>query len=267
MDFRAVELERFLANNAAILRVKVVEAKGSTPRDIDAFMLVSEKVSIGTIGGGQLEFEAIKTAKKMLITKQSVQDLEIKLGVNNAQCCGGVVTLNFQILSEKQKTILHEITKKTEKNLPHIYLFGAGHVGRALANQLALLPYNVTITDTRPNALNELPPIINCKISAIPEAIVREANPNSSFVIFTHDHALDFLILSEVLNKKDAIYAGMIGSKTKRVKFEKYYKNEGGDIALLSQITCPIGGDTSGDKRPQIIAALTLGEIISTLQR
>ena len=311
MDIRAAELEHFLKNKTALVHVEVIEVKGSAPREKGAFMLVNKQDSIGTIGGGNLEFVAIDKAKKMLIDGEKKQILEIKLGANSAQCCGGVVKINLQILDEKQQIDLLKQVRKAEKNLFHIYLFGAGHVGKAMANLLAFMPYNVTLIDSRQNMMNNLPPIIKTINSPIPETIVRDAKPNSAFVVFTHDHALDFLIVSEVLQRKDAIYVGMIGSKTKRIKFEKYFKNQGGDIAQLANVTCPIGGGVgegleqpdgdiknkgggvpvsstgqaqnsdirerdikseanSGellvDKRPAIIAALTLSEIISNIK-
>jgi len=265
VDIRFAQLKNFIEIYPCIL-VNVQEVKGSTPREKDAFMLVNEKNSIGTIGGGNLEFLAIEQAKKMLDNNEAEQILDITLGKDSAQCCGGFVKLKLQILENKSLENLIKKIKKQEENLPRIYLFGAGHVGKALANLLAQMPYKTTLIDTRPNVMINIAPNIKTKITPLPETIIRQAKPNSAFVIFTHDHALDFLLLSEILNRNDFSFAGMIGSKTKRKKFEKFYLKNNGTKENLQKITCPIGSDTLVDKRPAIIAALTLAQIISNIK-
>ena len=102
---------------------------------------------------------------------------------------------------------------------PHVYVFGAGHVGDALAG--------------------------------------------SSFVILTHDHALDFLIAAEALKRPDAAYVGMIGSKTKRATFKSWLLREIGNPDLFENLVCPIGGTAIKDTRPTVIAALATAEIMT----
>ena len=101
----------------------------------------------------------------------------------------------------------------------------------------------------------------------MPEAAVRSAPAASSYVILTHDHALDFLIGAEALKRSDAPYVGMVGSKTKRAKFRSWYLTEaGGNAEAFERLVLPIGGrafpDGLGDKRPEVIAALAAAEIL-----
>ena len=90
--------------------------------------------------------------------------------------------------------------------------------------------------------------------------------PGSAFVVLTHDHALDFLIVAEALKRRDAAYVGMIGSKTKKATFRNWFlKTAGGTEDDLSRLVSPIGGDAVRDKRPAVIAALAAAEIMTAL--
>jgi xanthine dehydrogenase accessory factor len=122
------------------------------------------------------------------------------------------------------------------------------------------------VVDTRPDELTDLPANLTTHAVPMPEAIVRSAPEGSSYVILTHDHALDFLIGAEALQRSDAPYVGMVGSKTKRARFRSWYLSEGYPAAVLDKLVLPIGGrafpDGLGDKRPEVIAALAAAEIL-----
>ena len=95
---------------------------------------------------------------------------------------------------------------------------------------------------------------------------MREAPAGSAFLVLTHDHALDFLIVAEALRREDAAYVGMIGSKTKKATFRSWYlKTAGGDTVSFARLTSPIGGDAVKDKRPAVIAALAAAEVMAAL--
>src|SRR5690606_17295934 len=131
---------------------------------------------------------------------------------------------------------------------------------------LALLPLSVTVAETRAEALEGLPQSVAPLLTPVPEEVVREAPPGAAFVVLTHDHALDFLIVAEALKRSDAAYVGMIGSKTKRATFRNWYLREaGGADADLARLVSPIGGDKVRDKRPSVIAALVAAEIVAAL--
>lgn len=264
MDLRAHQIEDFLARCPQSVLVEVVVAKGSTPRAAGACMLVAAQDFIGTIGGGQLEFLAIDHARKLL-KSQAETRLEIPLGPGIGQCCGGHVTLDFTSLDKGLAADLKAKAEAQETRMTGVYLFGGGHVGQALARALGHLPFRVQVIDTRADMLKGLPQRVTGRVLAMPEAAVRAARPGDVFVAVTHDHALDFLVTGEALRRGDAAYVGMIGSKTKRAQFCRWFLSEGGDAAALDRLICPIGGGKVGDKRPEIIAALTAAEIIGKI--
>ena len=95
---------------------------------------------------------------------------------------------------------------------------------------------------------------------------MRAAPAGSAFVVLTHDHALDFLIVAEALKRDDAAYVGMIGSKTKKATFRSWYPEDGRrHRGRFRRLVSPIGGDAVKDKRPAVIAALAAAEIMTAL--
>ena len=263
----ADDLEVFFNANSACVLVTIKTAKGSTPRPSGAWMLVSETNSFETIGGGQMEYLAIEHACEM-ITKAAPSLLELPLGPELGQCCGGFVELYFELLNEARRDEFLQKWKKDQQQNPNVYIFGAGHVGKALCQALLLLPLHVIVIDSRQNQLQQLPnecANFEHKHLAMPESIIASAPPKSAFVILTHDHAQDFLIAEAALNKADAIFVGMIGSATKLEIFRRQFRENGNDPALLDKFTCPIGAGGSGDKRPQIIASLVVAEMVTRI--
>lgn len=265
MTLTAREIETFISRTRDAAVVRITGTEGSTPRETGALMLVSAETAAGTVGGGQLEFIAIGKARTMLRDGQNRLELDIPLGPDIGQCCGGRVMLMVERLTHPAAQKLIRESRKREAAQPQIYIFGAGHVGRALAVALAPLPFNTTIVDTRPETLEGLPGTVIAKAAALPEAVVRAAAPGSAFVVMTHDHALDFLITREVLLRRDAAFAGMIGSKSKKAQFRHWFLGEGGGESDLAQLVMPIGAQGPGDKRPEIIAALVVAEIIGKI--
>ncbi|TIN18936.1 MAG: xanthine dehydrogenase accessory protein XdhC, partial [Mesorhizobium sp.] len=153
-----------------------------------------------------------------------------------------------------------------DAHLPHVYIFGGGHVGQALASTIALLPVHGVVIETRAEALEGMPETVETRLTAMPEAMVRNAPAGTAFAILTHDHALDFLIVAEALKRGDTAYVGMIGSKTKKATFRNWFlKSADGSQAEFARLVSPIGGDTVKDKRPQVIAALAAAEIMTAL--
>ncbi len=262
MARRAREIEAFIERTGASVLVRVAKAQGSVPREAGAFMLVAADELFGTIGGGQLEYLAIDKARQMLRKGRESDTLDIPLGPDIGQCCGGRVQLTLDVLGRERAADLLQTVQSEDESLPEVVIFGAGHVGRALAAALAPLPLDTTVVDTRPGVLEGLPEVVETHALALPEQAVRAARSGTAFVVLTHDHALDFLIMREVLLRGDAGYAGMIGSKTKRAQFRRWFLGEGGAKNALDQLVCPIGAQGSRDKRPEIVAALVCAEII-----
>lgn len=263
MALSTSQVEEFLAGGPAI-DVRLAALKGSSPREAGAWMLVSQGNVIGTIGGGQLEYMMIDEARKMLRNARSSDQLDVPLGPEIGQCCGGHVSIELCLVIEP-KQILKRVQDELEAQ-PDILIFGAGHVGKALARSLNLLPVNPILIDQRQDELPRIDGVEN-RLSPLPEAELRKAKPGSAIVVLTHDHALDFLIAGEALTLGHFAYVGMIGSKTKRATFKSWLREAyGGDVDAL-ELICPIGGQKGTDKRPEVIAAFVGAEIIQTLDQ
>lgn len=262
MSLIASQIDEFIDRTDGAVLVRVAEAKGSTPREAGAFMLVSAGEMIGTIGGGQLEYLAIDAARRLLREEDAPSQLDVPLGPDIGQCCGGRVSVTLERMSgELHDALEHELDIR-ESGRTRVYIMGAGHVGRAIARALAPVPVTTQVIDTRSEALADLPGEFSGRLSVIPEADVRNAPKGSAFVILTHDHALDFLIAREALKRGDAAYVGMIGSKTKLASFRSWLRAEGEPDSLAARLVCPIGGTAVKDKRPEVIAALAVAEIL-----
>lgn len=259
---RATELERFFTDHPAAVAAELTRVRGSSPRAQGTFMVIAAEALIGTIGGGALEYMVIGRARQALRDDEEPEGLDIPLGPEIGQCCGGRVEVSLKRMTPEQVERLGARLRADEGTLPHVYLFGSGHVGKALARALAALPVQVHVIDTRPDELTDLPPSVEAKAVPMPEAVVRSAPAGSSYVILTHDHALDFMIAAEALKRTDAPYVGMVGSKTKRAKFSSWHASEGGDRAALKRLVLPIGDLGLVDKRPEVIAALAAAEIM-----
>ncbi len=259
------DIRAFLNRRPDSVLVEVTDVKGSAPRDAGAWMLVARDMIFRTIGGGQLEYMAIDHARKILLGGRD-SPMDVPLGPEIGQCCGGRVGLSFRRVS---RGLTDELVSKVDAEIatrPHVYVFGAGHVGDALANALSLTPVRVILVDTREAELMacDVPGVETC-LSAMPEQVVRSAPPGSAFIVLTHDHALDFLIVTEALQRRDAVYVGMIGSKTKKATFKNWLKREIGSDNLFENLVCPVGGAVVKDKRPEVIAALAAAEVLTAV--
>ena len=254
----------FLNYNKRVIQASIVRTIGSSPRNSDTEMFISETDTLGTIGGGQLEYLVINHSKKMIAENIKKDILKISLGPEIGQCCGGKVEVSLLEMYEKDKCLALNRFNKKDKNLPHVYVMGAGHVGRALALQLQHLPVRCVLIDSRVDELAKCSADVETRLSAIPEEDIKSAPRGSAYVILTHDHALDFILCGAALDRHDAKYVGMIGSKTKRVKFKKWYQVNY-DNNLIKDFTCPIGNLKNQDKRPSIIASFVVAEVIDML--
>ncbi|AXV15960.1 xanthine dehydrogenase accessory protein XdhC [Neorhizobium sp. SOG26] len=256
-------LTAFIAAHPASVLVEIVQAKGSTPREAGTFMLVANAAIWGTIGGGQFEFMAIDNARAML-SGAGEPVMDIPLGPEIGQCCGGRTRISFTpVTGPVAEQLTRRLADEAEER-PAVFLFGAGHVGQALAEALAPLPFAVTVVETRAEALDDLPDGTAKQLTPMPEAVVSKIPTNGAVIILTHDHALDFMIARQALARPDLAYVGMIGSQTKRATFANWLKRDGdGEAEMLSRLVLPIGGKVVRDKRPAVIAALVAAELLT----
>ncbi|MGV1769539.1 xanthine dehydrogenase accessory protein XdhC [Agrobacterium vitis] len=264
-DLSGAVLAAFLARHADCVAVTVTEAKGSTPRDVGALMVVARDSVFGTIGGGQLEYLAIEKARTMLAAGEDEAVLSVPLGPEIGQCCGGRVTLTLALMTPDRQRALLAGEDQARRAWPQVFIFGAGHVGLALAAALAPLPFRTRLIDARDAIDGEVPTGIPLDRTAMPESHVAQIAPGGAVVIVTHDHALDFLIAREALARDDLAYIGMIGSATKRATFAHWLEREGDSPARLDRLILPIGASAIKDKRPPVIAALVAAELVNRL--
>ncbi|MBV8442475.1 MAG: xanthine dehydrogenase accessory protein XdhC, partial [Hyphomicrobiales bacterium] len=144
-----------------------------------------------------------------------------------------------------------------------VYLFGAGHVGRALALALAPLPFAVRWIDARREAFPAHAPA-NVALIHTPEpaAELATAPDGALIVVMTHSHALDLEIVAEALRAERFGFVGLIGSTTKRARFVSQMRAAGLSQDCLARLVCPIGLPGVEGKAPAVIAAATAAQLI-----
>jgi xanthine dehydrogenase accessory factor len=264
MALSAPSLRAFFAAEPSVIRVALTRVRGSSPRDAGTEMFVGAGALWGTIGGGQLEYIAIDAARAMLREGVLARALDLPLGPEIGQCCGGRVELSLTRLRLSDRREAETRAAGRDAALPQVHVMGAGHVGRALADLFQHLPVRCILIDTRPDELALCKAAVETRLSVMPEAEIMAAPPRSAFIILTHDHGLDFLLTGAALERNDAAYVGMIGSASKRARFRSWARRhcDGQDI---DNLTCPIGASGSRDKRPGVIAAFVVAEVMAEL--
>lgn len=232
--------------------IKVAATRGSAPRDAGTSMRVFADHIEGTIGGGALEWDAIRSAREMLETGNRHATRTMPLGPDLGQCCGGSVTLEF---SREPATVA--------QTGPALWIWGAGHVGRAIAGVMApLQDRQITLIDTTPQRMPDaLPAGVSPLVAADPLRVVAHAPRTGDHLIVTYSHDLD-LALCDALLRHGFASAGLIGSATKWVRFRTRLTAMGHTSAQISRIACPIG-DPSLGKHPQAIAVGVVAALIS----
>ena len=231
--------------------VTLVEEQGSTPREAGAKLLVTAERSYHSIGGGHLELRAQQIARDLLANGARKPLLErFSLGASLGQCCGGVTLLLFEPLARPRVEIA---------------LFGAGHVGRALVPLLAGLPCRVRWIDSRAAEFPaQIPPGVQQIVSEEPVDEVDELPPGSYCIVMTHDHQLDLALAERILRRGDFAYFGLIGSRTKRARFEHRQRERGLAAETIARMRCPLGLPEVRGKLPLEIAIAVAGEVIAT---
>ncbi|WP_313056731.1 xanthine dehydrogenase accessory protein XdhC [Stutzerimonas nitrititolerans] len=231
--------------------VTIIEERGSTPRNAGSKMVVSRERLYDTIGGGHLEYKAQKIAREMLENRVRETRLErFSLGASLGQCCGGATVLLFEPMGQPQA---------------HIAVFGAGHVGRALVPLLASLPCKVRWIDSRES---EFPAQIPAGVEkVVNDEVVDEVEnmpAGSYFIVMTHNHQLDLELTAAILERGDFTYYGLIGSQSKRAKFEHRLRDRGFQPETVQRMRCPMGIAEVKGKLPVEIAVSIAGEVIAT---
>jgi xanthine dehydrogenase accessory factor len=322
------DLEDLAAAGEPAVLVTVAGIRGSAPREIGAKMIVTATQTIGTIGGGQLEYQSTRVAVGMLEdTEMTLRSFP--LGSSMGQCCGGVVEILFEPIADGMPSWLRDlaalhgqrepavIATRISQSRPaklvvtaagvygedadetalieqarhvlqdsrdasrevqdffepivvpdlNIAVFGAGHVGSAVVAALSGLDCNIRWIDSRRNMFRKVPGNVRAIESQDPSLEVAALPRDSFYLVMTHSHAMDFDICDRILRRRDARYCGLIGSLSKRRRFEKRYRQQGLSQALIDQLVCPIGVNGISGKKPAEIAVAVAAEVLKIRER
>lgn len=306
MSFDLASLRAAVSRHGTVARVVVAEASGSAPREAGAAMLVWREGQSGTIGGGALEFEAARRAREALPARRDRLDREA-LGPALGQCCGGAVTLLTEVWTEARLAGLEgdvlarpvpggpvaiplsiqrllAAARSRGASIPPtladgwmvetvarpcraLWVWGAGHVGRAIVTMLAPLPdFEVTWVDTSTERFPpHIPDGVTPLVAADPADVVSYAPAQAEHLVLTYSHALDLELCHRLLSH-GFVSCGLIGSKTKWARFRSRLSALGHADASISRIRCPIGHPELG-KQPQAIAVGVAHELLRSGDR
>jgi len=260
------ELLARLARETGVL-VRVHATQGSAPREAGTWMAVWREGLTGTIGGGQLEFQAIAAARALLDAPPAAGDdapVRYPLGPSLGQCCGGVVHLRYQRIAAAD---IAPLRRELTQQFKPVALFGGGHVGAAIARLLATLPYAVRWIDSRDGVFPEaLPAQVHTEHSEPVQDAVADLPTGAHVLIMSFSHAedLDIVIacLKRLRARDDLPYIGLIGSKTKWATFRHRLEARGFTEAEMDRITCPIGVPGITGKEPEVIAVAVAAQLL-----
>lgn len=291
----------------AVVRVVVAGFRGSTPRETGAAMLVWEAGQSGTIGGGALEFEAARAARRLLGARElwARSLMKVPLGPALGQCCGGHVTLVLERFGAAEVVVLGAIAgerflrpvasgqspdapglgaarlrralRSGEQAVEGIvgdlmietfarpptplWLYGAGHVGRAIVRVAEELPVAITWVDTaRDRFPDSIPAHVAPLVARDPARAAGHAPETAVHLVLTYSHALDLEICHAVLGRGFR-HLGLIGSASKRARFLSRLRDLGHSEMELARLACPIG-DRSLGKEPAAIALGVMAEVL-----
>ena len=328
------DLVAVLDADCPVVRIVVAGVEGSAPREAGAAMLVTRDRETGTIGGGQLEFEAVAHAREMLEAAKRepvgwARDLKVwPLGPSLGQCCGGSVRVLFEYFGDHERAALRDLggrgllvrpvasgepihvlsDRQGARELPlhaariagdmlsgarpteavllparrgspaifiepvgtsskPLFVYGAGHVGRAIVKAITDLDFAVSWVDV---AANRFPDGIAGGASIIvapdPAAVAANAPVDAYHLVLTYSHPLDLAICHALLTKRNFGFLGLIGSASKRARFLKRLRESGIPPDALGRLTCPIGIGSLRGKSPATIAISVAAQLIGKLE-
>jgi xanthine dehydrogenase accessory factor len=319
-------LLRALQREPVVVRVVVTHVLGSAPREPGVCMLVGQQEFEGTIGGGQLEWQAVAAARTLLAGATPAASMQrLVLATDLGQCCGGVIELWLERYTRADGALLraagaaacagaavlitsitpggvkHQIVsaigsnahadlllrapraqavprvsgsietratllERLDESLPALWLYGAGHVGQALARIVAELPLRLTWIDARVELFPALIPD-SVQIVRAPDPLpsVKAAAPGTRFLVLTHSHALDYALCRAILVRGDFASLGLIGSKSKAARFRSRLARDGVPADRIARLQCPIGADGVASKWPAAIAVGVAFELLRAI--
>jgi xanthine dehydrogenase accessory factor len=327
-------LLRALQREPVIVRIVITHVLGSAPREAGVCMLVGQDQFQGTIGGGQLEWQALAAARALLArAAPAARTLRLVLGTDLGQCCGGVVELWMERYTRADLAVLqaacdaarwgaavlvstitpsgveHQIVSELGSNpgidqllrshraqalprvtgsgtaartgtgagrttllerldeaLPALWLYGAGHVGQALAHIVAELPLRLTWIDARAELFPaQIPDSVRIVHAPDPLPTVADAPAGTRFLVLTHSHALDYALCRAILERADFASLGLIGSKSKGARFRSRLARDALPAAAIARLACPIGVGGITSKWPAAIAVAVAFQLLQEI--
>jgi xanthine dehydrogenase accessory factor len=260
---RWTALTKAIEKNGACALVSIISTKGSTPRGADAWMIVTGNGFHGSVGGGTVEWRLMAEAESLLKSGYGKRVYDFVLGPDLGQCCGGRMQIEIEVFAVADLDLVNQHAASNAAADRQIFLFGAGHVGRALVLALAPLPFDVQWIDNRPNAFpSATPPNASLNKIDSPASVLQSAHDSSFVFVMTHSHALDFEIVDAALRHPTIAKVGLIGSATKRARFEKRLLEADVSKTKIAELICPIGVAGIVSKHPSSIAAAVVAQIL-----
>jgi len=323
------ELNELLGAGREVVRVVVSAVHGSAPREAGACLLVHRDSVLGTIGGGTLEFQAVRLARELLEREPSPPLIQrFSLGASLGQCCGGIVELWWERFDPSERPFVARAARHLASGEPvllaaaaagrallssdgayletqglavpaeliaperaalsaeapvrclgqgaqavllerlardhtPLWLFGAGHVGRALVAVLRDLPFDIHWVDSRADAFpSGVPDNVTPRHAEDPAAVAAEAPAGAWYLVLTHSHEQDFEICRAVLARDDIGFLGLIGSRPKSVRFAQRLHRAGIPVERIDAMTCPIGIAGIRSKLPAAIAVSVAAQLL-----
>ena len=263
MKLQDIDKIKIVRNN--IILATIIKAKGSVPRNENVSMAVSSSKQYGTIGGGELEYQVIKESNNLLNNFDCNQKIiELPLGPALGQCCGGFVKIQLSKFKNGKNLLLkHDLKEQIINQNQNLYIFGAGHVANALLSKLDGVGFNIFVIDSRENFISKINTDYVFPILAKdPTIIVKNAPSKSYYLVLTHSHQLDLSICDSILKKNNFTFIGLIGSKTKKIRFTKRLTEIGHDENSINKIECPIGIRSIEGKEPDVIAISIIARLL-----
>jgi xanthine dehydrogenase accessory factor len=240
--------------------------RGHAPRDAGAKMVVSASATWASIGGGNLEEEAVRRARDLLESGEAAPETFVAHLSDKApfqhgvQCCGGEVTVLLEPLAV----------------VPSVAIFGVGHVGLELARILARHDLELHLVDSRPEHLSPgtLAPLDDAvaavhvhPVPVLPELVLAELPPGTHVLVLTHDHAEDLAICDAAIRAEHLGSIGLIGSSAKWARFSSQLLSAGHAPETVDRIRTPIGlPGTSTSKEPAAIAVSVAAGLLADFE-
>ncbi|MBJ7537503.1 xanthine dehydrogenase accessory protein XdhC [Marinomonas transparens] len=236
----------------------VIGTQGSAPRESSSKMIITQDHTFDTIGGGQLEYAVCQKARDMLNNIATATHVleNFPLAAKTNQCCGGTVSVLLEYFPEP-------MTKIT--------IFGMGHVASTLVNVLGNMSAKITWVDSRENLVgerNDSPLPSNVQVCLYPSMLdhIEHMAGNDIALVMTHDHALDYQLVEALLDRKDCRFIGLIGSKTKALRFKKRLTSASFSSEEIESVHCPVGLPDVAGKKPFEIAISIAAQLVQITQ-